>query len=124
MKVKVKLALEQATKPPRWRYSSVLSSTSALDGGVGGQRHAPTAFNAGKDPVPIVQETGWAPGPVLTGAENLVLSGFDPRIVQPVKIHYTYWATPAPFISVCFIYLRFIRGNYNLKILGTGSIFR
>ena len=25
----------------------------------------------GKDPVPIVQETGWAPGPVWTGAENL-----------------------------------------------------
>jgi hypothetical protein len=25
----------------------------------------------GKDPVPIVQEAGWAPGPVWTGAENL-----------------------------------------------------
>ena len=25
----------------------------------------------GKDPVPIVQEAGWAPRPVLTGAENL-----------------------------------------------------
>jgi hypothetical protein len=25
----------------------------------------------GKDPVPSVQETGWAPGPVWTGAENL-----------------------------------------------------
>ena len=24
-----------------------------------------------KDPVPIVQEAGWAPGPVWTGAENL-----------------------------------------------------
>jgi hypothetical protein len=23
-----------------------------------------------RDPVPIVQETGWAPGPVWTGAEN------------------------------------------------------
>jgi len=28
-------------------------------------------FTSGKDPVPIVQETGWAPGPVWTGAENL-----------------------------------------------------
>ena len=26
----------------------------------------------GKYPVPIVQEAGWAPGPVWTGAENLV----------------------------------------------------
>jgi len=29
----------------------------------------------GKDPVPIVQETGWAPGPVWTGAENLADTG-------------------------------------------------
>jgi len=28
-------------------------------------------FTLGKDPVPIVQEAGWAPGPVWTGAENL-----------------------------------------------------
>ena len=28
-----------------------------------------------KDPVPIVKETGWVPGPVWTGAENVVLTG-------------------------------------------------
>ena len=28
-------------------------------------------FPLGKDPVPILQEAGWAPGPVCTGAENL-----------------------------------------------------
>jgi hypothetical protein len=28
-------------------------------------------FTPGKDPVPIVQEAGWAPGPVWTSAENL-----------------------------------------------------
>jgi hypothetical protein len=39
--------------------------------GVGGQRHAPTAFAPGKDPVLIVQEAGWAPAPVWTVAENL-----------------------------------------------------
>jgi hypothetical protein len=39
--------------------------------GVGGQRHIPAAFTPGKDPVPIVQEAGWAPGQVWTGAENL-----------------------------------------------------
>jgi hypothetical protein len=32
-------------------------------------------FTPGKDPVPIVQEPGWAPGPVWTGAENLALAG-------------------------------------------------
>ena len=38
---------------------------------VGGQRHAPGHFTPGKDPVPIVQEAGWVPGSVWTGAENL-----------------------------------------------------
>jgi len=43
--------------------------------GVGGQRHSPAAFTPGKDPVPIVQEAGWAPGPVWIGAENLAPTG-------------------------------------------------
>jgi hypothetical protein len=34
--------------------------------GVGAQRH---------DPVPIVQEAEWAPGPVWRGAENLAPTG-------------------------------------------------
>jgi len=32
-------------------------------------------FTPGKDPVPIVQEAGWASGPVWKGAENLVPTG-------------------------------------------------
>ena len=32
-------------------------------------------FTPGKDPVPIVQEAGWAPGPVCTGAENFAPTG-------------------------------------------------
>ena len=32
-------------------------------------------FAPGKDPVPIVQAAGWAPGPVWTGAENLATAG-------------------------------------------------
>ena len=43
--------------------------------GVGGQSHAPAASTPGKDPEPIVQEAGWAPGPVWTGAENLASTG-------------------------------------------------
>jgi hypothetical protein len=31
----------------------------------------PGRFTPGKDPVPIVNEAGWAPRPVWTGAENL-----------------------------------------------------
>ena len=32
-------------------------------------------FTPGKDPVPIVQEAGWAPGSVWIGAENLAPTG-------------------------------------------------
>jgi len=32
-------------------------------------------FTPEKDPVPIVQEAGWAPGPVWTGAEDLTPTG-------------------------------------------------
>ena len=38
---------------------------------MGGQRHAPAALPPGKDQIPIVQEAGWTPGPIWTGAENL-----------------------------------------------------
>ena len=44
--------------------------TSALRWG-GGSAPRPGRFTPGKDPVPIVQGAGWAPGPVWKGAENL-----------------------------------------------------
>jgi len=47
----------------------------------------------GKDPVHIVQEAGWASGPLWTGAENLAQLGFDPRTVQHVGSRYTNYAT-------------------------------
>ena len=37
---------------------------------MGGQRNAPAALPPGKTWYQIVQETGWAPGPVWTGDEN------------------------------------------------------
>jgi hypothetical protein len=44
----------------------------ALEGGEGSASRPGPLFTPGKDQVPIVQEAGWAPGPVWTGAENLV----------------------------------------------------
>ena len=71
-------------------YSYTLPSTSALDGG-GWSTPRPGRFTPGKDPVPIVYEAWWAPGPVWTDAENLAPppQGFDPRTVQPVANRYT-----------------------------------
>jgi hypothetical protein len=54
-------------------YCATLSLTSALDGGRGCQRYG--RFTPATDTVRIVQEGGWAPGPVRTGAENLALTG-------------------------------------------------
>jgi hypothetical protein len=34
-------------------------------------------FTPWKDPVPIVQEAGWASAPVWTGAEKLAPTGFS-----------------------------------------------
>ena len=70
-------------------YSSTLPSTSAIDGW---SALPPGRFTPRKDPVPIVQEAGWAPGSVWTDAENLALApspGFDPQTVQPIVSRYT-----------------------------------
>ena len=57
-----------------YRYSPTLSWPRRLGGG-GWSAPRPGRFTPRKDPVPIVQEAGWATGPVWTGAENLALTG-------------------------------------------------
>ena len=48
--------------------------TTALEWG--GVRVTPRPlFTPGKDPVPIVQEAEWVPGPIWTGVENLAPTG-------------------------------------------------
>jgi hypothetical protein len=64
--------------------------------GVGG-RHRPTAFTPGKDPVPIVQEAGWAAGPVWTVAGNLAPTGIrspDPPARSESLYRYTELSRP------------------------------
>jgi hypothetical protein len=58
-----------------YRYSSALSLTSALDGRWVLKATPRTLFSRERDPVNIVQEAGWAPRPVWTGAENLAPTG-------------------------------------------------
>jgi hypothetical protein len=66
--------------------------TSALEGGEWSASRL-GRFTPGKDPVPVVQEAGWAPEPVWIGVENLAPPGFDPRTFQPVASRYTDCAT-------------------------------
>jgi hypothetical protein len=82
-----------------YRYSSTLSLTSALDGGQW-LTSRPGRFTPVRNPVPIIQDVGWAPGPVSTGAKNLASQpGFDPRSVQPVASRYTDYATRHTIIN-------------------------
>jgi hypothetical protein len=47
------------------------------------------------DPVPIMQETGWAPGQSGWVQKISPPLGFDPRTVQSVANHYTDYDMPA-----------------------------
>jgi hypothetical protein len=55
-------------------YSATLPLTSALDEG-GWSTPRPCLFTPGKDPISIMQEAGWAPRSLWTGAENLAPTG-------------------------------------------------
>ena len=64
-------------------------------------------FTPGKDPVPIVQEAGWAPGPVWTGAEKLAPTGIR-STDRPVRSQSLYRLSypahtelPGPQYAVC-----------------------
>ena len=62
-------------------------------------------FTPGKDPVPIVQEAGWAPEPVLDrGGKSRLPPGFDPRFVQPVASRYTDCATRPTYYRKLIVY--------------------
>ena len=52
-------------------YSSTLPSTLALDGGVGGQHHAPAALPPVKTRYPLYRRLGGPQGPVWKDAENV-----------------------------------------------------
>ena len=77
-----------------------------------GQRHAAAALCPGKDPVPILQEAGWAPGPV----ENLAPTGirFDLRTVQSVASRYTDYATRPTILIIVIIIIIIIIIAYGI----------
>jgi len=85
-------------------------------------------FTAGKDPVPIVQEAGWAPGPVWTGAENLAPTGIRSpdrparsqslyRLSYPAhRFRPKYWQNPFLFVKIKFTYNRPRRSRGGIEI--------
>jgi hypothetical protein len=63
-----------------YSYSSTLPLSSALDRDEWSTPR-PDRFTPGNDPVAIVLEARWTPGPVWTVAGNLAPPRFDPRTV-------------------------------------------
>ena len=57
-------------------------------------------FISGKDPLPIVQERGWASELLLDGRTNLAAPGFDLWTVQSIAICYTVYGIPTTVYSV------------------------
>jgi len=66
--------------------------------GWGGQPHAPADCSPGKDPVPIVQKAGWAPGPVWTGGKSRPHRDSIPNC--PPRCQSLYWAIPAQWTII------------------------
>ena len=93
-------------------------------------------FTLGKDPVPIVQEAGWAPGQVWTGAENLacieIQSPDHPARSQSLyRLHYPAYVIVAvlshivafiPFIEARFVSETFLISMQRLSTLHSGWV--
>jgi hypothetical protein len=70
-------------------------------------------YSREREPVPIVEEAGWAPGPVWTGAEPLPPLGFDPWAVQPVASGYTDRDIPAHIGNQCGKFVTSLLQDYS-----------
>ena len=70
--------------------------------GVRGQRHAPASPYPKRVPVPIVQEAGWASGPVWTCAENLAPTGIRSPD-RPARRKSLYRLRYPAHIEVCWV---------------------
>ena len=112
-KVKVKCTLVQALRLCTGRTAhsgsrgiALLFLDQALKG-MRGQCHAPAAPYPGKDPVPTVQEAGWAPGPVSTGAENLASTGIrsPDRPVRSQSLYRPRYPVSVVWIELIVIHL-------------------
>jgi len=83
-------------------------------------------FTPGKDPIPIVWEAVWAPGPVWTGAENLDPTGIRSpdrparsqslyRLRYPAHFIYVYFNNYAKILLLshkCFIFYNLCENLY------------
>ena len=75
-------------------------------------------FTPGKDPVPIVQEAGWAPGPVWTGGKSRLHRDSIPD--RPVRSQSLYRLSHRAHPRCVNIIIKYvIRHSQNIAILAT-----
>ena len=85
-------------------------------------------FTPGKDPVPILQEAGWAPGPVWTGEKSRPHRDSIPG--RPVRSQYLFHYIPkichdTAHCLKCISYMRFFGNclNFNHQSRGVRTLF-
>jgi hypothetical protein len=90
MKVEVKVTLVHAMKARRGAdvYLYFIFNPGTRWGSVVNATPRPL-YPRETDQVPIVQESGWDPGPVWTSAENLAFTEIRSTDLQPVAIRCT-----------------------------------
>ena len=79
-------------------------------------------FTPGKDPVPIVQEAGWATGSVWTGAENLAPTGIRSSD-RPARSHSLYRLSCRTHNHIGILINIHISGNNVLTIAMYNNFF-
>jgi len=84
-------------------------------------------FTSGRDPVPIVQEAGWAPGPEWTGAENLASIGIrsphrPARSQSLYRLRYPTHAVCLVCTSICGVVVVKCSGIRVIPVTGSVSL--
>jgi len=84
--------------------------------GVGGHCHSRPFYPEERDPLPIVQETGWPPGPTWTGWENLASTGIrsPARPNRSKSLYRPRYPAPRALDGCWFIYCNLFMSNYSL----------
>jgi hypothetical protein len=76
-------------------------------------------FTPWKDPVPIVQEAGWAPGPVWTAAKNLALTGIrsPDRSARSQSLYRLSYRAPTFLCTIVYFDFMPVESSYQCSIL-------
>jgi len=75
----------------------------------------------GKDPVPILQKAGWAPGPVWTGGKCPQRDSIPHRPVCNQSLYQLSYPAYKVHMTTCKVPVIFVRNWYNMNFLNSFS---